>query len=167
MMGRGRRGLEPPAFLSLWRCVFFVSGCKVCQYCSIRSVPLAVIKFLIIFMLVEFPIKKFFQSCSARTGFTPMQTYLLLSELWTIFLIRSLFVTSHSIASTGNTTFCATNANRVSHYLASHNTLFGSLRTRYLHLGVFLRKQYIILASYKYFCKLQSIYLFTPLLTLT
>ena len=105
IMGRERRGLAPLAFLSLWPCVFFVSGCKVCQYCWIRSVPLTVIKFLIIFMLVEFPIKKFFQSCSARTGFTPMQTYLLLSELWTIFLIRSLFVTSHYIASTGNTTF--------------------------------------------------------------
>ena len=52
--------------------VFFVSGCKDCQYCSIRSVPLTVIKFLIIFMSFEFLITKFVQSCSARTGFTPM-----------------------------------------------------------------------------------------------
>ena len=52
--------------------VFFVSGCKVCQYCLIRSVSLTAIKFLIIFMFIEFLINKFFQSCSARTGFIPM-----------------------------------------------------------------------------------------------
>ena len=83
--------------------VFFVSGCKCCQYCSIRSVPLAVIKFLIIFMFIELLIKKLFQSCSAGTGFTPM--HLLLLVLQTIFLIRSLYVKSQSIASTSNTIF--------------------------------------------------------------
>ena len=52
--------------------VFFLSGCKHCQYFLIRSVPLTVIKFLIIFMFVEFLVKKFFRSCKARTGFTPI-----------------------------------------------------------------------------------------------
>ena len=50
----------------------FASGCKVYQYCSIGSVPLTVIKFPIIFMFIEFLIKKLFQSCSARTGFRSM-----------------------------------------------------------------------------------------------
>ena len=50
--------------------VFFLSCCKGCQYCLIGSVPLTVIKFLIIFMFVQFLIKKLFQSCSARTELT-------------------------------------------------------------------------------------------------
>ena len=50
----------------------FVSGCKRCQYCSICSVPLTVIKFVIIFMFVDFLNKKLFQSYSTRTGFTSM-----------------------------------------------------------------------------------------------
>ena len=54
-------------------------------------------------MFVEFLIKKIFQSCSARTEFTWM--HVLLSGLNTIFLIRSLYVKSHSIASTSNTAF--------------------------------------------------------------
>ena len=47
-------------------------------------------------------------------------------------------------------------------WVSRHRTL----RTQYLHLGVFPRKQYIILASYKDFCKLQSFCLcsFTTLL---
>ena len=53
----------------------------------------------------------------------------------------------------------AANENRVSHFWASRNT-------RYLHLGFFLWKQYIILASYKDLCKLQSFWLCTPLVTL-
>ena len=52
--------------------VFFVSGLKVCQYCLICGVALTAIKFLIIFVLVEFLIMKFFQGCSARTEFTLM-----------------------------------------------------------------------------------------------
>ena len=48
-------------------------------------------------------------------------------------------------------------------WVSRHRTL----RTQYLHLGVFLWKQYKILASYKDFCKLQSFCLCTPLLTLT
>ena len=42
-----------------------------------------------------------------------------------------------------------------------------TLRIQYLHLGAFLGKQYKILESYKDFCKLQSFYLCTSLLTLT
>ena len=45
-------------------------------------------------------------------------------------------------------------------WISRHRTL----RTQYLHLGVFLWKQYIILASYKNFCKLQSFCLCTLLL---
>ena len=38
----------------------------------VNIVPLTVTKFLIILMFVEFLIKKLFQSCSVRTGFTQM-----------------------------------------------------------------------------------------------
>ena len=41
-------------------------------YCPYRNVPMTVIKFLIIFKFVEFLIKKFFQSCSAKTRVTQM-----------------------------------------------------------------------------------------------
>ena len=36
-----------------------------------------------------------------------------------------------------------------------------TLRTQYLHLGVFLWKQYKILASYKDFCKLQFLFMYS------
>ena len=74
---------------------------------STRSVPLTVIKFLIIFMFVEFLIKQFFQSCSVRTGQDPHRCmiHLLLSVMQTIFLIRSFYVRSQFIASTSNTIF--------------------------------------------------------------
>ena len=51
-------------------------------------------------------------------------------------LIRSLYVKSLSIASTSSITFLmsATNENRVSHFWASQNTLFRSLRTVYVLL---------------------------------
>ena len=42
-----------------------------------------------------------------------------------------------------------------------------TLKTQYLHLGVFLWKQYIRLASYKDFWKLQSFCFCTSLLTLS
>ena len=47
-------------------------------------------------------------------------------------------------------------------WVSRHRTL----GTQCLHLDVFLWKQYIILASYKYFCNLQSFCSCTPLLTL-
>ena len=40
--------------------------CIGCQYCSIHTVPLTVIKVLTIIMFAEFLIKKLSQSCSAR-----------------------------------------------------------------------------------------------------
>ena len=52
--------------------VFFVNDCKLCQYFSICSFPLTVIKFLTIFMFIEVLIEKLFQSFSARTGLAPM-----------------------------------------------------------------------------------------------
>ena len=74
---------------------------------STRSVPLTVIKFLIIFMFVEFQIKQFFQSWSAKTGQNPHRCmiHLLLSVMQAIFLIRSFYDRSQFIASTSNTIF--------------------------------------------------------------
>ena len=66
---------------------------------------MTVIKFLIIFIFVMFLIKKVFQSCSGRTGFTPMHDAFVALRLLTIFLISSLYVMSHSIASTSDITF--------------------------------------------------------------
>ena len=97
---------------------FIVNGGKFCQYCSIRSVPLTVIKFLIIFMFVEFLIKKFFQSCSARTGFTPMNdafVVLIVAKdlLDQVFLCQ---VPLHCTNQQHNILMSATNSNRVSHF---------------------------------------------------
>ena len=72
---------------------------------SIRIVSLTVIKFFIIFIFVEFSIKKFFQSCSATTGFTPMHDAFVGLSAAKIYLFRYLYVKSQSIVSTGNTTF--------------------------------------------------------------
>ena len=47
-------------------------------------------------------------------------------------------------------------------WVSRHRTL----RTQYLHLGVFLWKQYIILVSYKDFCKLQIFYFMYSFTTL-
>ena len=104
-------------------------------------------------MFVEFLIKKFFQIlCSARTGFIPMHdtnSY-------------HLYVKSQSIASTINATFWWALQMQIEWVLRQR-----TLRIHYLHLGVFLWKQYIILASYKDFWKLQSFWLCAPLLTRT
>ena len=130
--------------------VFFVSGWKDCQYCSIVSVPLTVIKFLIIFIIVEFLIKKFFQR---QDRIHTIAWCICCSQgCKQIFLIRSLYVKSESFLSQAERSI----------WVSRHRTM----RTYYLHLGVFL-KQYIILASYKDFCKLQSFWLYTSLLILT
>ena len=84
--------------------------------------------------------------------------------------IRSLYVKSQSNASTSNTTFWWGLKGKQSESFLSqseHTTWVSRHRTfitRYLHLEVFLWKQYIILASYKDFCKLQSFCLCTRLL---
>ena len=85
--------------------VFFVSGCKLCQYCSIHRVPLTVIKFLTIFIFVEFMIKRFFQSCSPRTGFISIHDAFTALSVANVFLIRYLYVKSQSIASANTATF--------------------------------------------------------------
>ena len=88
-------------------------------------------------------------------------------------LIKSLNVKSQSIASTSNTAFWWALQTQTEWVILSQpeHTIWISrhrtLRTEYLHLGVFLWKHYIILASYKDFCKLQSFWLCPPLLTLT
>ena len=124
-------------------------------------------------MLVEFLIKKFFQSCSDRTGFTLMHDAFVALRVVND-LLDQVFLSQvpvHCIDQQHNILMSATNVNRVSHFWASQNAPFGSqgrtLRTQYLHLGVFLWKQYMILASYNNFLKLLSFSLCTPLLTLT
>ena len=124
-------------------------------------------------MLVEFLIKKFFQSCSDRTGFTLMHDAFVALRVVND-LLDQVFLSQvpvHCIDQQHNILMSATNVNRVSHFWASQNAPFGSqgrtLRTQYLHLGVFLWKQYMILASYKDFCKSQKFWLCTPLLTRT
>ena len=111
-------------------------------------------KFLIIFMFFEFLIKKFFQSCSARIGFTPMHDAFVALSVAND-LLDQVFVCQawvRCIDWQHNILMSATNANKVSHFWTSQNT---TLRTQ-LHLGVFLWKQYVIFAGYKEFCKLQS-----------
>ena len=143
--------------------VFFESGCKGCRYCSIHSVPLTVIKFLIIFMFVEFLIKKFFQSCSARTGFTPMSDKSVdlrrsqcKQSSWSGLCMSSpsplhRLITQHfdeRYKRKQNDSFLREPEHTI--WVSRHRTL----RSQYLHLVVFLWKQYIILASYNGFCKL-------------
>ena len=78
-------------------------------------------------------------------------------------LIRSLYVKSPSIASTNSTTFWwalqTQTDSQPKHtiWVSRHRTL----RTQYLHLGVFLWKQYKILASYKDFCQLQLLFMYS------
>ena len=78
-------------------------------------------------------------------------------------LIRSLYVMSPSTASASSTTFWwAQQTQKESH--SEHTICFSrhrTLRTQYLHLGVFLWKQYKSLASYKDFCKLQFLFMFS------
>ena len=122
-------------------------------------------------MSFEFLITKFVQSCSARTGFTPM---------------HDAFVCSHCCKRSSRSGLCMSSLSPLHRLATQHfderykrkqsesflsqpeHTIWVSrhrtLRTQYLHLGVFLWKQYIILASYKDFCKLQSFCLCTPLL---
>ena len=95
---------------------------------------------------------------------------LLISVLQTIFLIRSLYAKSQIIALTSNATIWW--ALQTQPWLSQPEyTIWPSrhrtLRNQYLYLGVFLWKQYIILASYEDFCEMQSFLLCTPLLTLT
>ena len=113
-------------------------------------------------MFVEFLIKNFFQSCSARTGFTPMHCASLALKIVNN-LLDQVFVKSESIASTSNTTFWWAPQTQTDW------VIFEPARTHYLDLKAqnfenpiltigltILWKQCIILASYKYFFKLQT-----------
>ena len=75
------------------------------SYCSIRSVPLAVIKFLIIFMFVGFLIKRSFRDAVPGQGSHRCMMHLFLSVLQTIFLVRYLYAKSQSVTSTRNTIY--------------------------------------------------------------
>ena len=102
------------------------SGCSGCKYCLIRCVPLTVIKSLIIFMFAKFLMKKFFQSCSARTGFTLINDAFVALRVANN-LLEQIFV-CQAIASTSNKKILmsAINTTRLSHFWASQNSLFGS-----------------------------------------
>ena len=73
---KGNTEFAQNAFFGLWEEtiaqlraeVVVIRGgfCKGCQYCLIRIVPLTAIKFLIIFIFVEFLIKKLFQSLQCQ-----------------------------------------------------------------------------------------------------
>ena len=91
-------------------------------------------------MFVEFLIKKFFQSCSARTGFTPMHDVFVALRVVKIFLIRSLYVKSYSFASTSNITFwwALKNPNRLNHFWVSQSTLFGSQGTELWQSNIYI-----------------------------
>ena len=91
---------------------------------------------------------------------------------WSSWSGLSILSPVHCIDKQHNILMSATNTNRVSHFLSQpEHTIWVSrhrnLRTQYINLGVFLWKYYIIPASYKEFCKLQSFCLCTPLFTLT
>ena len=152
--------------------VFFVSGRKGCQYCSICSAPLAVIKFLIIFIFVEFLIKKLFEICSARTH----------TDAWCICCFQcckwsswsGLCMSSPSplyrLAKQHFDERCKRKQSESFLSQPEHTIWVSKHRTltkQCFHLGVFLWKQYIIFAIYRDFCKLQSFWFCTPLLTLT
>ena len=107
--------------------VFFVNDCKLCQYFSICSFPLTVIKFLTIFMFIEVLIEKLFQSFSARTGLAPMHDAYVARRVVND-LLDQVFVCQVPILCMNlqhNILMSATKANRVSHFWASHNTSFG------------------------------------------
>ena len=104
--------------------VFFARGCNGCQYCFIHSVSLTVIKFLIIFMFVEVLIKKLFQSCKARTGFTPIHDAFVVNDL----LDQVFFMPLHGRWITWHQhiiLMIVTNKNRVCYFWASQTTPFG------------------------------------------
>ena len=125
-------------------------------------------------MFVEFLIRNCFRVAAPGHDSHRCMMHLLPSVLQTIFLIRSLYVKSQSSASTSNATFwwALQTQTRWSVFEPARTHHLGlkkqrNLRTQYLHLGLFLWKQYIVLANYKDFCKLRSFWLCTPLLTLT
>ena len=88
-------------------------------------------------------------------------------------LDQNLYVKSQSIASTSNTTFWwALQRKQNESFLSQSEHIIWvsrhrNVRTQYLHLSVFIWKQYIIQSSYKDFCILQSFWLCTPLPILT
>ena len=124
-------------------------------------------------MFFEFLIKKFF-SGSTRAGSTPMHDAFVALSVAND-LLNQVFVCHVPV-------HCLRLATQHfdEHYKCERRESFLSqpektiwvsrhriLRTQYLHLGVFLWKQYVILTSYKEFCKLQSFWLRTVLLTLS
>ena len=127
-----------------------------CQYCSICSVPLTVIKFLIIFMFVEFLIKKFVQCCSARSGFMH-DTFAALCVandlLDQFFSIKSQLIASTSVH---NILMSATKANRVSHFWASQNTPYLGLMAQNFESPIFTFGCFSLKAVYNS-CKLQKV----------
>ena len=125
-------------------------------------------------MFAEFLNKKFFQSCSARTGFTPIHDAFVALRVVNN-LLYQVFVCQVQVhcnrPETQHFDECYKHKQSESFLSQPEHTIWVSRqrtsRTQYLHLGVFLLRQFMILASYKDFCKLQSFCLCNPLLTLT
>ena len=120
--------------------VCFVSNRKGCQYFSIRTASLAVTNFLIIFMFVEFLIKKLSQSSSARTGFTPMRyafgALRVVNDLFNRFFVCQVAVSFINLQH--NVLMSATNPNRVIHFWASQNTPFWSKGTELWEPNIYI-----------------------------
>ena len=138
--------------------MFFVSGCKDCQYCSIHSVPVTVIKFLIIFIFVELLVMKFFQSCSARTGFTLMHDAFVAFSVAND-LLDQVFVCHvpvHCINQQHNILMSTTNVNRVSHFSGPARTHHLGLKAQNFENPIFTFGCFSLKAVYNS-CKLQRL----------
>ena len=107
-------------------------------------------------MSIEFLIKNIFQSYSARTGFIPIHhTFVALRVVNNLF--DQVFVMSspsplHRLATQAfddryKSKYSESFLRQQEHIIWVSRNI--TLRTQYLHLGVFLSKQYIILPNYK------------------
>ena len=141
--------------------MFFVSDCDSCKWCSICSVPRTFIKFFIIFMFVEFLIKKFLQSFSARTGLTLIHHKYVALGVANNLLDQVFICLLHQIATQHSDERYKHKQNGSFLSQPEHTIWVSRYRTLRIHLGVFLWKQYIILAFYKGFCKLQNLFMYS------
>ena len=133
--------------------VFFVYGCKGCQYCPTRSVPLKVIKFLIVVVFVEFLIQLQFQDSLHTDAWCIYCSQCCKRSSWS-----GIFLSSPSPLYWLATQYfdeCSKCKQSESFLSQPEHTIWVSrhrtFRTQYLHLGSFLWKQYVIPASYKTF----------------
>ena len=101
-------------------------------------------------MFVEFLIKKVFQSCSTRTGFTPTHNALVALSVANN-LLDQVFVCQlpvHCINYRNNILMSTANVNRVSKFWASQNTPFG-LKVQDFENPIFIFGSFFLKAVYK------------------